>query len=80
MKEWLLKLVKQKDKQMHFIGSVIMSIAFASALIIAFGYWISVLASIVIAGAVGVGKERFDGLNPRKHTEDINDLYADMLV
>ena len=60
------------DKKLHFIVSAIIGG-------VATWYFKNPFAGIGVSAIVGVGKEYYDRLHPKTHTEDINDIYFDLL-
>ncbi len=70
----------QNDKQKHFAMSATIA-GSATALARHYGsnkfeaFWIGFGSSL----AIGVLKEYYDSKNPLFHTEDTNDIYADMM-
>ena len=68
----MLKLIKQKDKQYHFIGSAILAIVF-------YVLSQSMLGAIVIAIGIGAVKELYHDLYLNKGTPDWYDMLANSL-
>lgn len=71
------KLATQKDKQLHFLGSVMLSIGFSILLVMITSYLTAVLGAFFLTTIIGIGKEVYDSLG--HGTPDIEDVYADVL-
>jgi len=69
----------RKDKILHLTVSIILTIVII--IISKYILLLSTIASIstgsLITLLIGILKELNDRNNPKKHTEDINDIYAD---
>ena len=69
----------KQDKQKHFVGSALIA---GTTTTLARHYVSNKLEAFFIgfgsALAIGVLKEYSDGKNTPKHSEDINDIYADL--
>ena len=63
---------KQKDKQLHMLGSAILTIV-AYLLVKSLSY------AVIGTLAIGIVKEIYDYFHPKKHTADIKDIFADMI-
>jgi VanZ family protein len=68
----MIKLIKQKDKQYHFLGSAILAIVF---------YIVtqSTIVAIVIAIGIGAVKELYHDLYLNRGTPDWYDMLANSL-
>ena len=62
----------EKDKKLHLISAFIIGLT-TSYLLKDF------LAGIGLSLLVGIGKEFYDKLHPKAHTEDIKDVYYDTI-
>ena len=68
----MLKLIKQKDKQYHFLGSAILAIVF-------YALTQSIIGAIVIAIGIGAVKELYHDLYLNRGTPDIYDMLANSI-
>ena len=68
----IIKLIKQKDKQQHFLGSVILAIVF-------YVVTQSILGAIVISLGIGAVKELYHDLYLNRGTPDWYDMLANSL-
>ena len=68
----MLKLINQKDKQYHFLGSAILAIVF-------YALTQSIVGAIVIATGIGAVKELYHDLYLNRGTPDWYDMLANSL-
>jgi len=75
---WACKqsLTGKKDKFLHYIISAGLTLLLIMLFnFVHFHWWISP----IFVALVGIGKEIYDKLHPKKHTCDIKDLIADFI-
>ena len=71
-------LLKQGDKRKHFAYSAIIAgIGTAIAKLYDSNVFEAFYIGFGIAITIGIVKEYLDSTDPSRHTEDINDIYAD---